>query len=177
MRRILLALSLFFGLSVNSQNYILKSYSINSGGISPVSTIKQISGISIGEGIAGRVSNGNYNLEAGFWHSKNKTNMGLQMDEISNPIKNKKYEFMLWQNKPNPAKEKTIIEFSLPKDCWVRMELYDRSGRLAGILINKAMKKGRNRYELNVSALSSGLYFYRLVADKLIMTKKLIKVK
>lgn len=177
MRRALIALSLFFGLSVNSQNYILKSYSFNSGGISAASTINQISGISIGEEIAGMVSNGYYNFEAGFWHSKKKATMGLQTDEITNRIEKKKYEFMLVQNKPNPVKERTLIEFSLPKDCWVRMELYDRSGRLTLVLIDRAMKRGRILYELDISGMSSGIYFYRLKADKFIMTKKLIKVK
>jgi len=170
-------ISLFIGLCAYSQNYVLKSYSFNLGGISTSAAINNILGVTIGELMAGRISNENYTLEAGFWHSKKRENMGLSTDEIIDLIKKKRNEFMLGQNKPNPVKEKTLIEFSLPKDCWVRMELYDRSGRLTGILIDKAMKKGRNQYGLNVSGLSSGIYFYRLKADKFIMTKKLIKVK
>ena len=55
--------------------------------------------------------------------------------------------------------------------------MFDILGREVATLVNEKREAGRYEVELNASALSSGVYFYRLEAGSFIETKKLALVK
>lgn len=87
-------------------------------------------------------------------------------------------KFALSQNYPNPFNPKTKIDFQIPKDANISLKLYDILGREVMTLINNEYRKS-NYYtvDLDASKLASGIYFYRIIADKFIETKKMVVVK
>lgn len=93
--------------------------------------------------------------------------------EVSAPEK-----FNLSQNYPNPFNPTTKIDFQIPFDSKVTLKVYDISGREVISLLNNEFKKA-DYYTINVNSnnLASGVYFYRIIADKFIDTKKMVLIK
>ncbi|MFZ4591672.1 MAG: T9SS type A sorting domain-containing protein, partial [Ignavibacteria bacterium] len=87
-----------------------------------------------------------------------------------------KYEMS--QNYPNPFNPMTKIDFQLPNDGKVSLKIFDITGREIATLVNNEFKKA-DYYTVmfNGSNLSSGVYFYRITADKYVATKKMVLVK
>ncbi|OQY30022.1 MAG: hypothetical protein B6244_01820 [Candidatus Cloacimonetes bacterium 4572_55] len=75
--------------------------------------------------------------------------------------------FALLQNRPNPFNPTTTIEYALPSDYHVRLNVYNISGQLVRSLVNEpqdagtyqAVWNGRND---NGERVASGIYFYRI---------------
>ncbi len=69
--------------------------------------------------------------------------------------------FTMEQNIPNPAKDKTIINYSVPQDGEIIFQIYSVSGQ---ILYNKIenVPLGEHQIELNLSDYASGIYFYSM---------------
>ena len=86
-------------------------------------------------------------------------------------------KFALEQNYPNPFNPSTIISWQMPVRSQVTMKLYDILGREIETLVNEVKEAGYHKYELNASALSSGVYFYKLVAGSYSSTKKMILLR
>jgi len=93
--------------------------------------------------------------------------------EIGTPSK-----FSLSQNYPNPFNPVTKIDFQIPNDTKVTLQIYDVSGRKVLTLINNEFKTA-DFYTINFngSQLSSGVYFFKLITDKFSDTKKMILLK
>lgn len=86
--------------------------------------------------------------------------------------------YQLFQNYPNPFNPATTISFDMSKSGMAAIEIFDVSGRLVESLLNKKMDAGRHEVEFSGEALTSGVYFYRLiVGDKTITSKKMILLK
>ncbi len=90
---------------------------------------------------------------------------------------NKVNEYKLYQNFPNPFNPVTSIRYSIPKNSFVSIKLYDILGREIRILISKEEKAGSHEIKLDGSNLSSGVYFYRMSAGNFTESKKLIILK
>jgi len=90
-------------------------------------------------------------------------------------------KYDLSQNYPNPFNPTTKIDYDLPFDSKVTMILYDMTGREVKTLVNNTMTAGYYTEVFNLSNLSSGTYFYRLIAkssDKdYLATKKMMLIK
>ena len=90
-------------------------------------------------------------------------------------------KFDVSQNYPNPFNPTTKIDFDLPYESRVSMKLYDMSGREVMTIVNEQKPAGYYTVQVNGSNLSSGLYFYRVIADgngqKYMATKKLVLIK
>ncbi|HEX9972335.1 MAG TPA: T9SS type A sorting domain-containing protein, partial [bacterium] len=87
-------------------------------------------------------------------------------------------KFVLHQNYPNPFNPETTISYELPKSAFVSIEIYDITGRLIEKLLNEKQSAGRHNLKFSADQLSSGIYFYRLTADKnVLMIKKLIVLR
>lgn len=88
-------------------------------------------------------------------------------------------KFSLEQNYPNPFNPNTKINFSLPSNSNVKLDIYNIEGMEVAELVNDRRDAGS--YEINFDAakygLSSGMYFYTLRSDNFAETKKMILVK
>lgn len=85
--------------------------------------------------------------------------------------------FALQQNYPNPFNPGTTIEFSLPVESDVRLELFDVLGRRLAVLVSETLRAGVYRQVWNPSGFASGMYFYRLTTGDWSSTKKMLFMK
>ena len=83
----------------------------------------------------------------------------------------------LLQNYPNPFNPSTTITFKIKTNEFVSLKIFDVTGREVQTLVNEKMNAGSYNYNWNASALTSGVYFYRLKAGSFIETKKLMLIK
>ena len=86
-------------------------------------------------------------------------------------------EYKLSQNYPNPFNPVTKINYSLPKNGFVTMKVYDMLGREVVNLVNENKVAGNYSIDFNASNLTSGVYFYRLESNGFTDTKKMMLVK
>jgi len=87
------------------------------------------------------------------------------------------YDYYLSQNFPNPFNPSTTIKFSIAKDGFVTLKVFDILGRVVSELISQDMKAGEYQINFNANNLSSGIYFYRLSSDNFSETKQMIIIK
>jgi photosystem II stability/assembly factor-like uncharacterized protein len=85
--------------------------------------------------------------------------------------------FLLAQNYPNPFNPTTTIRFDLPQRSQVTLVVYDLLGREVKKLIEEFREAGRHSVSFDASDLSSGVYFYRLIAGGYVQTRKMIVQK
>jgi len=86
-------------------------------------------------------------------------------------------EFKLEQNYPNPFNPITEIEYALPKDCWVKLGIYNLLGQRVATLVNRKQRAGYKAARWDASSFASGIYFYRLQAGNFTKAKKMILLK
>ncbi len=86
-------------------------------------------------------------------------------------------EFSLAQNFPNPFNPATTIEFGVPRAGHVTLEVYSMLGELVATLVDGDRSVGYHQVTFDGSRLASGMYFYRLVANDLVLMKKMVYVK
>jgi N-acetylneuraminic acid mutarotase len=92
------------------------------------------------------------------------------------------YQFLLYQNKPNPFKSQTNIRYSIPNQGKVTLSIYDVSGRLVKTLVDEHKKPGIystnwNGTDKQGKKVSQGVYFYVLKTDNNKMQKKMLMLK
>ncbi len=74
-------------------------------------------------------------------------------------------EFALHGNYPNPFNPSTRIQFDLPENAQVQIQIVDMLGREVITLPAQELEAGANRsVEMNASSLASGAYLYRIMA-------------
>ena len=86
-------------------------------------------------------------------------------------------EMELFQNVPNPVMDITSISFYLPKDGKVKLTVSNTLGQEVMTLSQEDYKKGMHTIAMDASSLSTGVYFYKLEANKTSITKQLTLVK
>lgn len=90
--------------------------------------------------------------------------------------------FELSQNYPNPFNPTTRITFDLPSTMYARLSVHNLLGQLVETLIDANLPAGTYQFDWTAhdnhgNALPSGIYFYRLQADGLSLTRKMILLK
>jgi hypothetical protein len=86
-------------------------------------------------------------------------------------------DFKLFQNYPNPFNPNTTIKFSLFKERYVTLKIYNILGQELAQLVSQKLNAGTYTTKWNASNCSSGIYFYRLQAGVYSETKKLVLLK
>ena len=83
--------------------------------------------------------------------------------------------FELYQNKPNPFSDRTVIGFQLPEDSEVTITIHDVSGK-AVKLIRDNYAKGYNQLTLSRQELNNatGVLYYTVTAGEHTATKKMV---
>ncbi len=100
---------------------------------------------------------------------------------VVNP-NNQPRQYKLQQNYPNPFNSSTLIKYALKKDVNVTINIYNILGQKVKTLVNEYQSAG---YKLiiwdgtndNGKGVSSGIYFYKLIAGEFIDKKKLAIIK
>jgi len=98
------------------------------------------------------------------------------------PLSSVPQEYELTQNYPNPFNPETTIEFALPQGANVSLKIYDVTGKLVKTLVDEPLSAGRfqatwdatNEYG---SAVSSGIYIYRLSSGSFQQIKRMVLLK
>ena len=92
-------------------------------------------------------------------------------------------KFELQQNYPNPFNPRTTIKFDISDVgtglalSAVTLKIYDVLGNEVATLINEYKPAGSYEVDFNASNLSSGVYFYKLIAGNFSAVKKLMLIK
>lgn len=72
--------------------------------------------------------------------------------------------FSLSQNFPNPFNPQTKINYSIPSEAQVQIEIFNIMGENIKTLVNKTLQAGNYETEFSAENLSSGVYFYKITA-------------
>jgi len=104
-------------------------------------------------------------------------NNGVDAPQIANG-----FGFSLAQARPNPFSDATSIAFSVPSKSHVSIEVFNILGQKVKTLVNENMEA--NSYVRNWDGrsddgaqVSSGIYFYKMIAGEFSATKKAVLLK
>jgi parallel beta-helix repeat protein len=91
-------------------------------------------------------------------------------------------EYFLKQNFPNPFNASTNIEFCLPEESHVSLEIFDSVGRKVSTIISGEYAAGEHRVTWNGRSedgepLASGIYFYKLKSPEVTESKPMLMLK
>ncbi len=95
-------------------------------------------------------------------------------DEIESSVPS---DFTLAQNYPNPFNPTTQINFSLPESGQVNLKVYNMLGQTVQVLVDELRSSGSHTVTFDASSLSSGVYFYQLVFDGIVLSNKMVLMK
>lgn len=86
-------------------------------------------------------------------------------------------EFSLSQNYPNPFNPVTQIKFEIPKLSFVKLTVYDITGRQIAILINQELQPERYEIKFDGNNFASGIYFYKIQTKDYSKTMRMVLIK
>ncbi len=86
-------------------------------------------------------------------------------------------DFVLYQNYPNPFNPATVIKYNIPYQANVSLRVYDMLGNEITTLVNESKSAGDYEAVFNADNLSSGIYFYKLIAGDVVQTKKMVLIR
>ena len=78
---------------------------------------------------------------------------------------------------PNPFRQQTTLQFSLPEPADVRGEVFDILGRRLATLVDERKSAGIYQLHWQAGTVASGTYFIRLQANKFFATRRVTVVK
>jgi hypothetical protein len=81
-------------------------------------------------------------------------------------------EFALLSNYPNPFNASTVINYELPIDTHVKLEVHNISGQKVATVVDGHQEAGYKSVTWDASDVSSGVYFYKLTAGDFTQIKR-----
>ena len=105
------------------------------------------------------------------------TNTGIEQSSNTSPL-----EFRIYPNYPNPFNLETVIQYALPIQGRVKLQVLDLWGREVKCLVQAEQPAGSHRVRLSAEGLTSGMYFCRLTlipdqGQPLFETQKIMIIK
>ena len=85
--------------------------------------------------------------------------------------------FSLSPNYPNPFNTSTTIEYALPQEAEVIIEIYNILGRKVETLVSGKQAAGSHAVVWEAGDIPSGVYFYRIKAGEYSQTRKCVLLK
>jgi hypothetical protein len=85
--------------------------------------------------------------------------------------------FMLSQNYPNPFNPTTEIGYTIPRTNQISLKVYNTQGQEVATLFDGVQQAGNYVATFDGAGLASGVYFYRLQAGNVVLTKKLVLMR
>ncbi len=98
----------------------------------------------------------------------------LPVENISTEVPS---AYSLKQNYPNPFNPVTKIQYSITKNGFVKLVVFDALGREVETLVNEVLQPGTYETSFDGSTLNSGVYFYKLTSGDFTSVKKMMMVK
>ncbi|MBN1968760.1 MAG: T9SS type A sorting domain-containing protein [Candidatus Delongbacteria bacterium] len=83
----------------------------------------------------------------------------------------------LYNNYPNPFNPTTTIRFDLANSEKVKISVFNYAGELVSTLVNEYREKGSYSMKVDLTNLSSGVYFYQMKTGSYTKVKKMIMTK
>ena len=155
-------------------NFQLKRWSICNGGgvINSANFLMKESAIG---GFAVGASSGSYtNLYGGM--------LITPVEDSTASDENLPKIFSLQHNFPNPFNPTTTIQYTLPKASVVEILIFNTLGQKVRTLVNEQQQPGYYQVQWDGTndlgqQLTSGIYFYQIIAGEFTMMKKMLLVK
>lgn len=85
--------------------------------------------------------------------------------------------FQLKQNYPNPFNPSTTIEYSLLKNGFVSLTVYNLLGQEVVTLVDAKKSAGQYAVRFDAAALTSGIYYYTLKVDGFQQSRKMVLIR
>lgn len=104
----------------------------------------------------------------------NEIKTSLDVDEKGGPLPT---VYSLSQNYPNPFNPTTEIKYQTSEVGNVLLKIYDVLGREVATLVNERKPAGTYSVRWNAEGVPSGVYFYRVIANGYVETKKMILMR
>ncbi len=93
------------------------------------------------------------------------------------PISEAISDYSLEQNYPNPFNQSSVINYKCQISGFVKIVLFDLTGKEIKTLINEYKQPGTYKVRFNAEGLSGGIYFYKMTAGDFSDVKKIILLK
>jgi len=155
---------------------------LNGGGAMWDSTTHYKLCSSLGQSITGvQVNPATYDtLYTGFWNPWVIKASPVEWEEDN--FSQLPREFDLRQNYPNPFNPTTVIEYALSKASQVKIQVFNILGQKVRNLVDEKQDAGYKTISWdgkddNGKEVSSGIYFYRIVAGNFVKYKKMTLLK
>ncbi|HCA43488.1 MAG TPA: hypothetical protein DEP28_09585 [Bacteroidetes bacterium] len=98
----------------------------------------------------------------------------VNINKYSNEIP---LQFTLEQNFPNPFNPETKINFSVKENSNVKLVVSDINGKEVQTLLKSNLTPGSYEVVFNGKNMSSGVYYYTLIAENFISSKRMVLIK
>jgi len=90
--------------------------------------------------------------------------------------------FNLSQNFPNPFNPSTVIQYSIKKSKSINISVFNSLGQKITTLVNKRQEAGNysiswNGKDSSGNNVSSGVYYYKLISDKVFVSRKMLLIR
>jgi hypothetical protein len=85
--------------------------------------------------------------------------------------------YELSQNFPNPFNPATTIEFAVPREAHVTLDVYNAIGERVATLLDEHRGAGWHTVSFDASSLPSGVYLYRINAGQFTSVRKMLLTK
>ena len=103
--------------------------------------------------------------------------IGELSTDIGDKFGNQPNTVSLFQNYPNPFNLTTLIRYSVPKESYTSIKVYNLLGEEIAVLFEGYQKAGKFTATFDGIGFTSGVYFYQIQAENFIDTKKLVLLK
>ena len=122
---------------------------------------------------------GNGTFGDGFFSQLNLRISGSTVEEFSDEVS---YYYILTQNYPNPFNPETKISYVLPKDCDVKLTIYNLLGQKIKILVDEHQTAGYKHVSWDGKddegkEVVSGIYFHKLDTGDFTQSKRMVLIR
>ena len=167
---VILGLILGFVFSLNSTQVSavkMARHVLDGGGAMWLTSSNYKLSSSLGQSITGGPIGVDTILYTGFWNPRIIQMTPVEWEEVD--LAQLPKEFGLRQNYPNPFNPATVIEYALPKASEVKIQIYNILGQRVRNLVDELQEPGYKMIHWDGTddsgkEVSSGIYFYRIVA-------------
>ncbi len=83
---------------------------------------------------------------------------------------------IVYQNFPNPFSNFTNIKFEIAEEAPVKIIVYNATGVKVAVLMNEIKQPGVYQVQWNAESAAPGHYYYKVIVEENIITKKLLKL-